>query len=100
MRHQQAKRRQKALKFKDKEESGIEENRIQINKNYKALQQLKDKDIMTLSKVIENSIVFALSKQGQFSKFKASTGGQATNAQKRKRKFMIGMANNTHAHQY
>lgn len=70
----------------------------QVAKNARALEKLNQKDVDSLYKVIENSIVFALSKSGKFSKFKGGAGGQTTNADKRKRKFMIGMANNTHAH--
>ena len=57
-------------------------------------------EIETLSKVIENSIVFTLSKSGKFSQFDNTKGGKVSNAQKRKRKFMIGMSKEVHAHQY
>jgi hypothetical protein len=59
---------------------------------------LDKKDITGLSKVIENSIVFTLSKQGRFSKFKSSD--QEKNVALRKRKIMIGMAQDTYAHEY
>jgi hypothetical protein len=93
---QQEKRRKTALQFKDKDD---ENDMMQINKNFKSLNKLDQRELDSLSKVIENSIVFTLSKSGKFSKFKSQgENGQASNAQKRKRKFMIGMANNTHAH--
>ena len=59
--------------FKESDAAGGQESIAKINKNFKALQSLDNKDIKTLSKVIENSIVFSLSKQGRFSKFKASS---------------------------
>lgn len=95
---QQEVRRKKALLFK---EANNETDIKMIYRNFKALQKIDERDIETLSKVIENSIVFSLSKQGKFSQFKAGRNPkEVTNAQKRRRKFMIGMANNTHAHQY
>ena len=87
---QQEKRRKKTLLFKESDAAGGAESIAKINKNFKALQSLDNKDIKNLSKVIENSIVFSLSKQGRFSKFKASSQDQ--NVVKRKRKIMIGMA--------
>ena len=44
----------------------------------------------SLSKVIENSIVFTLSKQGRFSKFKNNEDGRS-NPNKRDRKLVIGL---------
>ena len=73
-----------------KESEGGQESIVKINKNFKALKSLDKSDISSLSKVIENSIVFTLSKQGRFSKFKNM--GQEQNVARRKRKIMIGMA--------
>ncbi len=59
---QQEKRRRQALRFRESDATGGKESIAKINKNYRALKSLDDKDIVTLSKVIENSIVFTLSK--------------------------------------
>jgi hypothetical protein len=56
----QEQRRKKALMFK--ESKGGQDSISKINKNFKALQSLDKKDINSLSHVIENSIVFTLSK--------------------------------------
>ena len=45
-----------------KESEGGQESIVKINKNYKALKSLDKNDICSLSSVIENSIVFTLSK--------------------------------------
>ena len=45
-----------------KESEGGQESIVKINKNFKALKSLDKGDISSLSKVIENSIVFTLSK--------------------------------------
>ena len=81
-----------------KESAGGQESIVKINKNFKALKSLDKGDISSLSKVIENSIVFTLSKQGRFSKFKNSS--QESNVALRRRKIMIGMAQDTFAHRF
>mgnify|MGYP001046700621 CR=1 FL=1 len=81
-----------------KESEGGQESIVKINKNFKALKSLDKGDISSLSKVIENSIVFTLSKQGRFSKFKNSS--QESNVALRRRKIMIGMAQDTFAHRF
>lgn len=83
---QQEKRRKKEIMYRD-DEFGGQENIQQIQKNSRALQGFDDNDIATLSKVIENSIVFGMSKSGK-------TKGKESdkNKQKRRRKFMIGLA--------
>ncbi len=81
--------------FKEADESGAKESMSKISQNYKALLGIDKNDLVTLSKVIENSIVFGLSKQGRFSKFKNSSHNN-----KRNRKFMIGMAQEANAHIY
>ena len=56
-------------------------------------------DMNSLSKVIENSIVFTLSKQGRFSKFKNNADGQS-NPNKRDRKLVIGLPAQDFQHEY
>ena len=63
-------RRQNTRFIKDIDGAGGKESVGQINKNFQALRSIDDKDIKSLSKVIENSIVFTLSKQGRFAKLK------------------------------
>lgn len=41
---------------------------MQVQRNYKALQNINSTDVETLGKVIENSIMFTLSKSGKYSK--------------------------------
>ena len=94
---QQAERRKEILTFREKRDAG---DMAITAKNFKAMQQMDKYEIETLSKVIENSIVFTLSKSGKFSQFDNTKGGKVSNAQKRKRKFMIGMSKEVHAHEY